>query len=87
MDEYQKWTTTKEYIMYPRAVCDEFNIMIDGYGDLENRMASILHDEKADISRGLEFRRGDTPTFKVMPLNSWVNRPDNRPEYLKRKKE
>ena len=85
LDSYKKYTNGSEYVKYPRATCEEFGIVVDGYGQIVKGIARRLADENCDINRGFEVRRGDTLCFTIVPLDSWVNPPDRSPEHLRNK--
>lgn len=59
----------------------------DGY--ILNKLLRVLLENKVPISAYIEVRRGDTPTFRPMPLFRWLGlgpdgeKIDNRPEQLK----
>lgn len=84
LDSYKKYTNGSEYVMYPRATCEEFNVVVDGYGGIVKGIARRLAEQNCDIRRGFEVRRGCTLCFNIVPLDSWVNPIDRRPEHLRR---
>ena len=86
LDSVKKYSNKSEYRRIPRARCQEFDLEVEGDGYIVTKLAKLLAEKNADISRGLEVRRGDTLCFHIKPLKTWVEKgPDRRPEHLKRK--
>ena len=83
LDAVKKRTNKSEYHTVCRATCDEFGLVVVGYGKIVRQIARDLAEKNCDISRGFEVRRGDTVCFDIVPLNAWVNPPNRMPEHLR----
>lgn len=84
LDSIRKERNHQEYRMVGRARCEEFNLEVSGDGHNLRKLIHLLAENNCDISRGLEVRQGDTLCFVVVPLKSWLNPPDRRPDHLKK---
>ena len=73
-----------EYREVNVASCDEYNLWSQGDGRNIQKIIELLVVNNCDINRGLRVLREGTLVFEVVPLDSWVNPPDRRPEHLKK---
>ena len=80
---FNKHRNSEEYRKVPRLVCDEYNLSVDGDGNLVMKMANALEQAGCDLDRGYDIKRGSMSCFTVVPLRNWLYPPDRRPEWLR----
>lgn len=78
MDSYRKQMNASEWIPIPQITCEEFDVQFHAWGALVPRLASILQENKCDISRGLEVYRGATLVFEIVPIKLWLFPPKKK---------
>jgi len=79
------YRNSSEY--HTKPTCRYGDTVVEGYGSLISKLASILPEKNPQINPLVEVWRGDTLVFHAAPLKSWVSglpTKGGQPEQLKR---